>query len=453
MNAINPGAESAVAHAIVDADGRLVSADPALAGLNARAGGILGEMLAVPQLATAARLARRLGIVVSRGIVVADEDADLHLWVRAQPDGDQVRLAASGWRAWRPATPVDDATLVPTGADWRWETDAGLRLSFVSLDAAAEAGLDAFALLGQPLTALFALEDSDDGALPILDALARRRAFTAQPARVRATGRKLLLSAAVRRDGAGSFAGLSGGAEMVRTAPSPEPEGLPAAFTGGLDKALRAPLARIVANADSINAQTEGPIAAGYAEYAADIASAGRHLLELVDDVVDLQAVERADFRLNPEPIDLVDVARRAAGLLSVRAANAGVTIARPPVASVVPALGDFRRGLQIVTNLVGNALRYSPQRATVTVTAEVVDEWARLTVADEGKGIEAADQARIFEKFERVDPSEPGGNGLGLYIARRLARAMGGDLTVASAPGEGARFTLSLPARPAARA
>ncbi len=69
-----------------------------------------------------------------------------------------------------------------------------------------------------------------------------------------------------------------------------------------------------------------------------------------------------------------------------------------------------------------------------------------RLVVADDGKGIAPQDQARIFERFERVDPSEPDGTGLGLTISRRLARAMGGDVTVDSAPGQGARFTLELP-------
>ena len=449
MNALNPlgGSGSMVAHATVDGDGRLLSAEPALDALNARAGGRVGELLAVPQLATAVRLARRLGVVVSRGIVVADEENDLDLWVRAQPDGDGVRLAVSGWRetpAWRPAG--DAALAVAAGADWRWETDAALRLTFVSLDEAAAAGLDAFALLGQPLTSLFALEDGESGTLPILDALARRRPFEAQPARVRASGRKVLLSATVRQDGTGAFGGLSGAATTVL----PEPEVLPASFTGGLDRALRTPLARIVANADSINAQTDGPIAAGYADYAADIAHAGRHLLELVDDLVDLQALERPDFRLEPEPIDLADVARRAAGLLSVRAANAGVTIERP--AGAMPAMGEFRRSLQIAVNLLGNALRYSPDGGSVAVTVEQAGGVAQLTVADRGKGIAAADQARIFDKFERVDPSEPGGNGLGLYIARRLARAMGGDLSVESAAGAGARFTFSLPLGPTPR-
>jgi signal transduction histidine kinase len=72
----------------------------------------------------------------------------------------------------------------------------------------------------------------------------------------------------------------------------------------------------------------------------------------------------------------------------------------------------------------------------------------AALVIADQGKGISAEDQIRIFEKFERVDPSEPGGSGLGLYIARRLARAMAGEIAVDSAPGQGARFTFTLPLR-----
>lgn len=446
MNAIDPQASHAVAHAVVDRDGRLLAADPALEALNARAGGGLGLALAVPQLATVVRLAARLGIVVSRGVTVADEEADVELWARAQPEGERVRLAVSGWRetpAWRPR-----AQLVATAdADWRWETDAGLRLTFVSLDAAAAAGVDAFALLGQPLTTLFALDPDEGGALPILDALARRRGFADQPARERSSGRPVSLSADVRRDEAGEFAGLIGGARKIVDAAMAEP--LPTSFTGGLDRALRKPLARIVANADSINAQADGPIAPDYADYAADIANAGRHLLELVDDLVDLQAVERPDFTLATEPIDLADVARRAAGLLTVRAAQAEVRIERPATDATCPAQGDFRRALQIAVNLTGNALRYSPKGSAVVVTAASEAGRAVLSVTDQGKGIDPADHARIFAKFERVDPSEVGGNGLGLYIARRLARAMGGDLTVDSAPGAGARFALDLAAAP----
>jgi signal transduction histidine kinase len=355
--------------------------------------------------------------------VVADDEADIDLWVRAQPEGEAIRLAVSGWREiqpWRPIGRAGDvrASFLMGDADWRWETDAALSLTFVSLEAGPRHGFDAFALLGQPLTAMFALDSGADGALPILDT-------------------------------AGSFAGFIGSARMiVPDAPVVAEEApLSPTFTSGLDRALRAPLARIVANADSINAQADGPVQPDYADYAADIASAGRHLLELVDDLVDLQAVERPDFTLAVERIDLADVARRAAGLLSVRAGNADVSISRPALGDLAWALGDFRRVLQILVNLIGNAVRYSPPGSQVSVTVVPAEGHVAVVVADRGKGIAVEDQARIFEKFERVDPSEAGGNGLGLYIARRLARAMQGDLTVESVPGDGARFVLTLPA------
>jgi signal transduction histidine kinase len=124
----------------------------------------------------------------------------------------------------------------------------------------------------------------------------------------------------------------------------------------------------------------------------------------------------------------------------------------RPAMDVRVPALGDFRRVLQILVNLVGNAVRYSPAGSHVEVSVTRTDTHAIVIVADQGKGVAVEDQTRIFDKFERVDPSEAGGNGLGLYIARRLARAMQGDLTIKSAPGEGARFVLTLPADPARR-
>ncbi|MET1111852.1 MAG: ATP-binding protein, partial [Allosphingosinicella sp.] len=102
----------------------------------------------------------------------------------------------------------------------------------------------------------------------------------------------------------------------------------------------------------------------------------------------------------------------------------------------------------QIVVNLLTNAIRYSPEDGHIWVRTDREGDLAALIIADQGKGISAEDQGRIFEKFERVDQNEAGGTGLGLYIARRLARAMGGDVAVDSAPGPGARFTFTLPLR-----
>ena len=100
---------------------------------------------------------------------------------------------------------------------------------------------------------------------------------------------------------------------------------------------------------------------------------------------------------------------------------------------------------IQILVNLIGNAVRHSSQGGRVHLSFDQTAATASVTVSDEGPGIEPADQQRIFERFERVE-QKAGGTGLGLAISRRLARSMGGDVTLESAPGEGAHFTLTLP-------
>ncbi|RIA46597.1 histidine kinase [Hephaestia caeni] len=434
----------------VDRAGRLIEADRRLDDLNEAAGGAIGAPLAIPALAELARLVRRLGVLVSRRVVVADGRSDLETWVRAEPDGGDIRLTLTGWRQRPAATPRAASAGLPapvTNGGWRWETDAALRLIALSPEAGPRDGFHPAAVLGQPLTSLFGLVEEADGALPLLAALAASQRFDGQRATVRPSGRPVVLAGAPRRDRLGAFGGFAGTATDAVNEAMWQPTGMDV-FTTRLGAALRAPLGRIIANADSISAAPDGPVNETYAGYAADIATAGRHLLGLVDDLVDIEAVERVDFAVACEPIDLADLARRAAGLLSVRASAAEVTIERPAASARLAATGEFRRVLQILVNLIGNAVRYAPPGSMVTVRAERRDAVAEVTVIDRGKGLAPEDQARVFEKFERVDPLEPGGNGLGLYIARRLARAMGGDVTLASAPGEGARFTLSLPAR-----
>ncbi|MEI9927056.1 MAG: ATP-binding protein [Sphingomonas sp.] len=461
MNAIDPTLPTAIGQ--VDSQGRLVDAESRLHELNARAGGAIGAPLAVPQIATLARLAQRLGISISRNVIAADGDDDLELWVRAEPRDGGVFLQVSGWRprsGWRAAAAEAerDGDFFRSAADWLWETDASLRITFLSIEAGARYGFDSSAMLGQPLTRLFSLEQDETGNLPILSAVAAQARFDGQKAELRGTGRMVRLDATPRSDPGGRFAGFVGAAHMLDAAPAapkvdaPVPAtpfgGFPDSFSQRLDRALRGPLGKIIANADSISAQTEGPLKPDYADYASDIANAGRHLLGLVDDLVDLQAIERDDFKTTTEPIDLADVARRAAGLLAVRAAQAEVRVDKGSAAETLPVTGEFRRALQVLVNLIGNAVRYSPPGGMVWVRLEREGNMGCVIVADQGKGIAFEDQERIFEKFGRVDPTEPGGSGLGLYIARRLARAMGGDITVDSAPGMGARFVFTLPYR-----
>jgi len=459
----NDETEVAPVRGLIDLQGRLIEADPRLETLNNRAGGAIGQIVAVPQILAVSRLAQRLGILISRAVVAAEGDGDLDLWIKADPVPAGVRLEISGWRsraAWQPGTgDVERAgDFVRSTADWLWETDAALRLTFLSTSAGALHGFDTADMLGQPLTGLFALGEDSAGTFPILGGLAMRERFEDQRATLRPTGQAVRLTATPRTDRSGVFAGFigavhvvaseTGNADALETPVKPSAEALPGAFAQRLDAALRTPLGRIIANADSINAQSEGPLRQDYADYAADIANAGRHLMGLVDDLVDLQAIERPDFAVAAEAIDLAELARRAAGLLTVRASGAGVRIDRPALDEVLPATGEYRRALQVLVNLIGNAVRYSPQGGMVWIRAERDGDMAAVIVADQGKGIAAEDQVRIFDKFERVDVDEPGGNGLGLYIACRLARAMGGNIVVDSAPGQGARFVFTLPYR-----
>jgi signal transduction histidine kinase len=210
--------------------------------------------------------------------------------------------------------------------------------------------------------------------------------------------------------------------------------------------ALRLPLSRIIANAETIGDKLRGPVRDNYAVYAQDIASAARHLMALVDDLSDLEAVDRPDFTTASEPVELGDVARRVAGLLALKAADSQIQLRSPDEDKTAMASAEFRRVLQIVINLVANAIRYAPHGSLVEIEINHAEKWAEISVSDEGNGIAVSDREKIFAKFERLGRSGDGGSGLGLYISRRLARFMGGDLTVSESTAGGAKFTLSLP-------
>ena len=444
--------------ATVAADGTLVAADAPILALQVEAGAVEGGPLLVPQLAALARLSARLGIPLSRSVVAAGALVDIDMWVRTRPEGTMVHLAIVDWRERAPRAPGDgetarDADLMAAREGWWWQIDT--RMRFVMADAGHQRD---FALPhpGEKLTAWFRLETDDDGDMPILRAFAERRPFEEQRATVAECGDAYILSGLPMFDVHGALIGYRGRAEPADPNAAPAQERheaeitvLPTAplFGRRIDRALRQPLGRIIANADTMNAQLHGPLRDDYAAYAADIAAAGRHLMGLVNDLEDLQAVDRPDFVIAAEDIELGDIARRAAGLLSVKAGDRQIRLSTPEEGEDIPATGEFRRVLQILVNLIGNAIRYAPMGSLVTVQAERANGRACVRVEDQGAGISLEDREKIFEKFERLGRDDAQGSGLGLYISRRLARAMGGDLTVEDASGGGACFVLELPA------
>ena len=222
-----------------------------------------------------------------------------------------------------------------------------------------------------------------------------------------------------------------------------------------LTPVLRQPIARIVANAETIHARLAGPLRDEYSEYAANIAAAGQHLSGMLDDLADLEVVEAPGFKTSKDRVDIRDIAKRAAGILGVRASARDISVSVEAADEPLYATAEFRRVLQILINLIGNAIAYSPEGSSVSVTSWAnSDDTVSLSVIDQGPGVTPEQSAKIFEKFERLGRDSDGGNdtgsGLGLYISRKLALAMGGDLEVLQPPVDedlvGAEFKLTLP-------
>ncbi|UZW55496.1 HAMP domain-containing histidine kinase [Sphingobium sp. JS3065] len=457
---MNMPAHPAIVRATVATDGRLLSADAPLLALQQEAGGDLGSVLAIPQLAAMARLAGHLGIALSRPVVAAAERGDIDMWVRAKREADLIHIAVIDWHERQPAiAPVDPARresdIAALSDGWTWQIDTQLRFQMVLEGFGGQGALPtAPPVPGSRFTSYFELRPDADGDLSILRGFAQRRAFRDQVAALTSdAARRFTLSGFPMFDLTGQLVGYRGKAlplDQAVTAPLAAPEPVPfypAEFGKRLDRSLRQPLGRIIANADSIGAQLEGPLRPDYVGYAHDISTAGRHLMALVDDLADLQAVDRPDFTVVAEELDLADIGRRAAGLFMVKALDRGMCVVAPPMEVKAPAIGEFRRVLQILMNLVGNAVRYAPEGSTVRVETGREAGQAWIAVLDQGDGVPVENRERIFDKFERLGRGDAGGSGLGLYISRRLAQAMEGEIRIDDAPEGGARFTLFLPA------
>jgi signal transduction histidine kinase len=168
-------------------------------------------------------------------------------------------------------------------------------------------------------------------------------------------------------------------------------------------------------------------------------------LARMIDDLQTMAAADAAVLQLTRERRDLADIAGAAADSLAVRFEAAEVTLDRHLAAA--PVLADERWMHQVVTNLLGNALKFTPAGGTVTIRTGHHGADATLEIADTGIGIPADELPRIFDRFWRGQAAaQTSGSGIGLAIAAELARAHGGTLTADSEPGRGAKFTLTLP-------
>jgi signal transduction histidine kinase len=177
------------------------------------------------------------------------------------------------------------------------------------------------------------------------------------------------------------------------------------------------------------------------------IADETTRLANLVGDVLDTSRIDAGTFSYTFSDVDVGELVEESVATAAVSQDEVRLRAHVPP--ALPPVRGDAARLRQVLTNLIDNAVKYSPAGGEVEVQAYAEDTKVVIDVRDQGPGISVADQKLIFEKFGRV--GAPGaakpGTGLGLFIARSIAEAHGGSLVVASTPARGATFTLSLPA------
>ncbi|HKJ72847.1 MAG TPA: PAS domain-containing sensor histidine kinase [Alphaproteobacteria bacterium] len=222
-------------------------------------------------------------------------------------------------------------------------------------------------------------------------------------------------------------------------------------FLAAMSHELRTPLNAVIGFAEAMSMKVFGDLNERYVGYAEDIMTAGRHLLALINDVLDVSVIDSGKLSLAFEVLDLGDIVSRALNLVIVRARKKNLNADAVHLADPVLIKVDQMRATQIFVNLLSNAVKFTPEGGKVGLGVDTSrSDMVAVTIWDTGIGIGPGKSDAVFEKFRRLDENvftrKEEGTGLGLHISRALAREMGGDLTFESEPGKGSRFTVTFP-------
>ncbi|CAN5764655.1 hypothetical protein BH09PSE5_BH09PSE5_35990 [soil metagenome] len=221
-------------------------------------------------------------------------------------------------------------------------------------------------------------------------------------------------------------------------------------FLANMSHELRTPLNAIIGFAELLHAGTVAATSPKHREFLGHIGSSGRHLLQLINDVLDLAKVESGKFEFYPVPVDLQAVIEDTVAVLGTGLARKKIDL----LVDVDPTLTDLvldpARLKQVLFNYLSNAIKFTPERGRIEVRAEAIDDGMfRIEVEDTGIGIAEADVQKLFVEFQQLDGSfskQHQGTGLGLALTRRLVEAQGGTVGVRSVPGAGSTFHVVLP-------
>jgi PAS domain S-box-containing protein len=229
-----------------------------------------------------------------------------------------------------------------------------------------------------------------------------------------------------------------------------ESDRLKSEFVQNTSHELRTPLTFVKGYVELLLEGTLGPLTGRQRESLGIVADWTDKIIQLVNAILTLQQIERGDLRLSS--VSLIEIARVSMQSARATAQQAGLTLVEDFEPALQPVWGDRTRLEQVFVNLVGNAIKFSPQGGTITVRLRNEDGVVRADVIDQGIGIASEQLARIFERFYQVDGSSKrrfGGTGLGLAIVKEIVEAHSGTVTVESEPGVGSKFSFTVPFAP----
>ena len=354
--------------------------------------------------------------------------------------------------------------IVETASDWFWEMDAELRFTYLSSRFTAITGLQPSVMLGKRRDELWHGQVTREFKQHLED-LEARRPFTdfRYPIRtpsgdlhyLTASGKPVFDDRGRFKGYRGSGGDITGEVEAMRQLDNArrraeESSRIKSTFLANMSHELRTPLNAVIGFSEIMRDELLGPIGNdSYKQYASDINSSGRFLLELINDILDLSKVEAGRYEIYPERQAVSSLVQNAWMLVSERARQRGVQV-RNEVAEDLPLLHvDPRLMRQVMINLIGNAVKFTDKGGEVAITARLLNDGGlEVVIADSGIGIAPEDLDEIMEPFRqaRHGAQTRDGTGLGLSLSKAFVELHGGKLLVESCVGVGTTVRVQLP-------
>jgi len=354
--------------------------------------------------------------------------------------------------------------IVANSADCVWEIDAVGRYTYASDKYEDMLGYKPEELIGKYIYDISLPEDRERMKEMILKSLATGKRFRGYERHVQDKNGKsvwIATNAVPMRDGKGNFAGYRGTDTDItlkrqvmidvreKNAQLEEASQAKSRFLAGMSHELRTPLNAIIGFSELMLDGMTGNLNDDQRDCLNDILHGGRHLLGMINNVLDLSKVEAGKMKLELESVDIAEVAGEAVQTVRSLITEKGHRLEVNVAPNLPHVWADGSRTLQVLINLLGNAIKFTPPDGKITVSASSLGSKCLISVSDNGPGIRADDQEKVFDAFAQAEaPGEEvkEGTGLGLKLCRQFVELMGGQIWVESEYGKGSTFSFTLP-------